>query len=312
MAATKVTFTDKNESTNPEGYFEPQNANELKKAINDNADLLDELEENKVNKVTGERLVSADEIEKLSNTSGINTGDQNLSGYQVTSEKNQNNGYAGLDSSGKVASAQLPSYVDDVIEVTNFTALPGTGETSKIYITLDTNKEYRWSGSAYVDLTQSLSFSNQSEAEAGTENTKVMTALRVAQSIAYQIINLAFSGLNTTSKTIQGAINELFTFTNFNTPVTVAYNTVIPFDKGFTVMTGKTLTTNDTFTIGANPVNESCCKLVLVANGTATPVFTNFDEKTGDWDATNGVKNVLVFYRSESVNYVVISQTVAV
>jgi hypothetical protein len=78
-----------------------------------------------------------------------------LSSYQATSEKNQNNGYAGLDAGGKVASAQLPSYVDDVVEAANYAALPATGETSKIYVTLDTNKTYRWSGSAYVEIAAS-------------------------------------------------------------------------------------------------------------------------------------------------------------
>jgi len=78
-----------------------------------------------------------------------------FSGLEVTSAKNQVNGYAGLDSSGKVASAQLPSYVDDVVEAANQAALPVTGETSKIYVTLDTNKIYRWSGSAYVEISAS-------------------------------------------------------------------------------------------------------------------------------------------------------------
>lgn len=69
--------------------------------------------------------------------------------------KNQPNGYAGLDSSGKVASSQLPSYVDDVLEFASYPTLPVTGETGKIYLTLDTNSEYRWSGSAYIQLVAS-------------------------------------------------------------------------------------------------------------------------------------------------------------
>lgn len=78
-----------------------------------------------------------------------------FSGLEVTSAKNQNNGYAGLDAGGKVASAQLPSYVDDVIEAANYAALPVTGETSKIYVALDLNKIYRWSGSTYVEIAAS-------------------------------------------------------------------------------------------------------------------------------------------------------------
>ena len=69
--------------------------------------------------------------------------------------KNQPNGYAGLDSSGKVTSSQLPSYIDDVLEFTSYAALPLTGETGKIYVTLDTNFEYRWSGSTYIQLVAS-------------------------------------------------------------------------------------------------------------------------------------------------------------
>ena len=54
---------------------------------------------------------------------------------------------------GVIPSNQLPSFVDDVIEAANFAALPGTGSTGKIYVTIDTGKTYRWSGSVYVELT---------------------------------------------------------------------------------------------------------------------------------------------------------------
>ena len=43
------------------------------------------------------------------------------------------NGVATLAGDGKVPSSQLPSYVDDVVEVANYAALPVTGETGKIY-----------------------------------------------------------------------------------------------------------------------------------------------------------------------------------
>lgn len=57
--------------------------------------------------------------------------------------------------SGKVPAAQLPAYVDDVIEVANLASMPTTGETGKIYVTLDTNKQYRWSGSTYIEISKS-------------------------------------------------------------------------------------------------------------------------------------------------------------
>ena len=54
--------------------------------------------------------------------------------------------------SGVIDAARLPSYVDDVLEFDNLAAFPATGETSKIYVTLDTNKTYRWSGSVYIQI----------------------------------------------------------------------------------------------------------------------------------------------------------------
>lgn len=60
-----------------------------------------------------------------------------------------------LDGSGLLPSAVLPSYVDDVLEFTNLAGFPGTGTTGKIYVALDTGKIYRWSGSAYVEISAS-------------------------------------------------------------------------------------------------------------------------------------------------------------
>ena len=71
-------------------------------------------------------------------------------------------GVAELDSGGRVPSAQLPAYVDDVVEAANFAALPGTGETGKIYVTLDNNLTFRWSGSAYVEISASLALGETS------------------------------------------------------------------------------------------------------------------------------------------------------
>lgn len=72
------------------------------------------------------------------------------------------NGLASLNESGIIPSAQLPSYVDDVIEVDTFSNLPGTGESGKIYIVQDTNLTYRWSGTAYVEISKSLALGETS------------------------------------------------------------------------------------------------------------------------------------------------------
>ena len=79
-----------------------------------------------------------------------------------TSLKGANNGLAELDSSGKVPSSQLPSYVDDVVEYASLSNFPSTGESGKIYLALDTNLAYRWSGSEYVVISPSLALGETS------------------------------------------------------------------------------------------------------------------------------------------------------
>lgn len=80
------------------------------------------------------------------------------------SQKGANNGVASLDASGKVPAAQLPSYVDDVLEFAALANFPATGESSKIYIAIDSGKIYRWTGSVYVNIG-----ANASTADAATK-----------------------------------------------------------------------------------------------------------------------------------------------
>lgn len=65
------------------------------------------------------------------------------------------NGVASLDTSGKVPASQLPSFVDDVVEINGINNAPTTGEVDKIYVDTVTNKTYRWSGTAYVEISAS-------------------------------------------------------------------------------------------------------------------------------------------------------------
>jgi hypothetical protein len=104
---------------------------------------------------TGDSTYSLDTATYLTS---ISSGDVTTAlGFtpENSANKGQANGYASLDSGGKVPSSQLPSFVDDVEEYTNLAAFPATGEAGKIYVALDTNKVYRWGGSAYVEISAS-------------------------------------------------------------------------------------------------------------------------------------------------------------
>ena len=63
---------------------------------------------------------------------------------KLSNSKGKPSGLATLGTDGKVPSDQLPSYVDDVVEVPTEAGLPQPGESGKIYVTADTNLIYRW------------------------------------------------------------------------------------------------------------------------------------------------------------------------
>jgi len=93
-------------------------------------------------------------INSLTGNFGVNWGDIEGTLSNQTDLQTVLNAKADLVD-GKVPSSQLPSYVDDVVEVANYASLPVTGEVGKIYITLDTNFIYRWSGSTYIEIKDS-------------------------------------------------------------------------------------------------------------------------------------------------------------
>ena len=64
--------------------------------------------------------------------------------------------------SGKIPEANLPSYVDDVLEYNSKSNFPKSGETGKIYVDKSTNLTYRWGGSAYVEISPSLALGETS------------------------------------------------------------------------------------------------------------------------------------------------------
>lgn len=107
-------------------------------------------------------------ISDTSNSNKISKASITFDGSTTTkalTKKGTWENFATLDSNGKVPSSQLPSYVDDIIEGylysgsfyeedSHTTVI--TPESGKIYIDLSSNKTYRWSGTVYVEISESL------------------------------------------------------------------------------------------------------------------------------------------------------------
>lgn len=124
----------------------------IDKEIADREAEIDRLE-NKFDGVT-DKLEDALQKEIEDRKAGDTTITNSLNAFIST--KGQPSGLAELDSTGKVPAAQLPSYVDDVLEFSTKDQFPQTGETGKIYVAKDTNLTYRWTGTQYLEISQSL------------------------------------------------------------------------------------------------------------------------------------------------------------
>lgn len=148
----------------------PGQIEDLKEADSNLSNRIDDLDD-KIDKEIADREAEIDRIEnkfdgvtdKLEEALQKEIEDRKAGDTTITnslnafiSTKGQPGGLAELDSTGKVPAAQLPSYVDDVLEFSTKAQFPQTGETGKIYVAKDTNLTYRWTGTQYLEISQSL------------------------------------------------------------------------------------------------------------------------------------------------------------
>jgi len=87
----------------------------------------------------------------------ISGSDPALASYQLKAEKGAPDGYAPLDAGSKVPAANLPSYVDDVLEFPTQADLPQPGTAGVIYVDLATGNTFRWSGTTYIRISDTVS-----------------------------------------------------------------------------------------------------------------------------------------------------------
>lgn len=143
----------------------------------------------------------------------------------------QPNGVAGLDAAGKVPSEQLPSYVDDVLEVATYADLPVDGETGKIYVVVadetsdgDTSS-YRWTGTVYAMVSNTLNAADVKALYEANANTNAYTDSEKA------IVDVN-TVLDTTATTLPTAINELKTAVDLNTAKQTNITTDLSYTAG--------------------------------------------------------------------------------
>ena len=124
-------------------------------------------------------------------------------GAVATTDVGSANGVAPLGSDQKVPAANLPSYVDDVLEYSSQSSFPATGESGKIYVDLSTNKTYRWSGTTYVVIGGDLALGETSTTayagNKGKANADAIAAIKDGTNIdSFGDVETALSGKENT------------------------------------------------------------------------------------------------------------------
>lgn len=229
---------------------------------------------------------TASEVGALSDTT------THLSGDIPISEKGSANGVATLGSDSKIPSAQLPSYVDDVLEYDTKDDFPTVGESGKIYVDKSTNVTYRWSGTIYVKIGSDLALGETSSTayagDKGKANADAITQLQTtvnalpssyaptdAQANVIETIKVNNSALTPTNKTVDitiptqasdiGAMENTVTHLSGDVPITRKIN-------------GKDLTTD--VTLSASDVGA-------LSDDTNIPTVTDIYSATSS-DAMSG------------------------
>ena len=194
-----------------------------------------------------------------------------------STEKGVANGVATLGSDGKVPATQLPSYVDDVIEVSSFNNLPATGESGKIYVTTDTNDIYRWSGSGYIEIAVS----------AGTADT----ALRLATART-----LSLTGDGSGSVAFDGSGDAAIPLTLSNTGVSAGTYPKVTVDSKGRVTAGSSLAATDIPALDASKITSGVIADARISGAytgitslsVGSSVFTNYSSGNTDITALVG------------------------
>jgi len=194
---------------------------------------------------------------------------------RITAQKAQPNGLATLDATGKVPSAQLPSFVDDVLEFANVAAFPVTGENGVIYVALDTNKTYRWSGSIYIEISPSDVTSVFGRSGAVTAQAGDYTASQITNvpsgSIAATNVQAAINELNAEKQPIDATLTALAAFNSNGILVQTSADTFVARSvaqgTGITVTNGSGVSGNPTVAIANTTVTAN-------SYGSATQVAT--------------------------------------
>lgn len=204
---------------------------------------------------------------------------------------------------GTISQANLPSYVDDVLEYTNLSAFPATGEVGKIYIALDTNKTYRWSGTTYAPIGSDLALGETSSTAYRGDYGKIAynhaTAKGNAYSAGFYKVGTNAEGHVTNATAVSASdITGLIGQPDWDQADITAANYIknkIPFEKGESENSiqqiGNTAISSGTVSMGADSVAGSKCYYISGVDTANKQIYlskTQTDLRAAKYKLTDG------------------------
>lgn len=271
------------------------------------------------NQTVDNALQNTDEVPYLrAGTLKKVTWDNIQSTFILASTKGSASGVAELNTEGLVISSQLPSYVDDVLEYPSLSDFPSTGETGKIYIAQDTNKTYRWSGSGYSLISESLAIGETSSTAYRGDRGK--TAYDHSQTTGTNPHNVPHSEIKninsddhhsryTDSEAASAAKSNATGFGQLNFDQeynngTKSVNTGIDFSNGI----NQVITLAGDITLSFNNMGVGTKKIRIVQDGTGGRVPTLPNGKwpggeVGEFSSDPNAEDILCIYYNGSSYY---------
>lgn len=194
---------------------------------------------------------------KIGSNISVNNGTISLTGGNVVSALGYTplnpvivgvaGGVASLGSDGKVPSAQLPSYVDDVLEYEYDDSFPSTGETGKIYVDKHNNKTYRWGGTQYVEISPSLALGETSSTAYAGDKGKANATAIASLNTTVSALDTKVKSMDTVLTAAGGSIATLETNLNTATSnITKLTNGTTAAGKATQLATARKFTIGDT------------------------------------------------------------------
>jgi hypothetical protein len=184
---------------------------------------------------------------------------------RISAQKAQPSGLATLDATGKVPAAQLPSFVDDVLEFSDLASFPVAGENGVIYVAIDNNKTYRWSGSTYIEISPSAVTSVFGRSGVVSAQSGDYSAAQVsntpAGSLSSVTVQAAINELDSEKQPVDATLTALAAFNSNGIVVQTAADTFaarsIASGTGITVSNGDGVSGNPSIAISASGVTAS-------------------------------------------------------